>query len=282
MFNIYQLFIMSLCIRAVPSKLSSLVGTRNQVMQLDRRLTKHIKKSSSLLQKNDKLAIVNISIDDGLSGLLQKKLSFDINRISVRLYSTPIVKEKENVQTNIEDKFVSENKNDDNRNGPTQKQLEHVFKVLSDDLPHVFAASLDYRIYHRDVEFINNVRGVSSKGLNGYIKQVLWIRTLGHLMYAYVKFDVFKITMHPEDNTIRVRWRVRGLSGFKVVTNIWKFKITKVNESINELETWYDGFSTYYVGKDGLVYKHVADKMMPDEQRESDKDKTGIAAKLTA
>lgn len=45
---------------------------------------------------------------------------------------------------------------------------------------------------------------------------------------------------------------------------------------------WYDGFSTYHVGKDGLVYKHVADKMMPDEERECEKDKTGIAAKLTA
>lgn len=75
------------------------------------------------------------------------------------------------------------------------------------------------------------------RGINGYIKQVLWMRSLGHLMYAYVKFDVFKITMHPEDNTVKVRWRVRGLSGFKVVTNIWKFRITKVNESISELET---------------------------------------------
>lgn len=60
---------------------------------------------------------------------------------------------------------------------------------------------------------------------------------MGHLMYAYVKFDIFKITMHPEDNTVKVRWRIRGLSALKVVANFWRFKITKVNESISELET---------------------------------------------
>lgn len=24
---------------------------------------------------------------------------------------------------------------------------------------------------------------------------------------------------------------------------------------------WYDGFSTMYIGDDGLIYKHVADKV---------------------
>lgn len=32
--------------------------------------------------------------------------------------------------------------------------------------------------------------------------------------------------------------------------------------------SWYDGFSTFYVGSDGLIYKHVADKMMPDDDKE--------------
>jgi hypothetical protein len=29
---------------------------------------------------------------------------------------------------------------------------------------------------------------------------------------------------------------------------------------------WYDGFSTFYVGGDGLVYRHVADKVLSDMQ----------------
>lgn len=31
----------------------------------------------------------------------------------------------------------------------------------------------------------------------------------------------------------------------------------------------YDGFSTFYVGSDGLVYKHVIDRVMPDENKEA-------------
>ncbi|KAK9737283.1 Glypican [Popillia japonica] len=31
---------------------------------------------------------------------------------------------------------------------------------------------------------------------------------------------------------------------------------------------WFDGFSTFYVNGEGKVYKHVADKMMPDSDRE--------------
>lgn len=45
---------------------------------------------------------------------------------------------------------------------------------------------------------------------------------------------------------------------------------------------WHDGFSTYYVDSTGLVYKHVADKMMPDNEIIPVKDKPNIAAKLTA
>lgn len=33
--------------------------------------------------------------------------------------------------------------------------------------------------------------------------------------------------------------------------------------------SWYDGFSVFHVGSDGLIYKHVVDKMMPDEEREA-------------
>ena len=30
--------------------------------------------------------------------------------------------------------------------------------------------------------------------------------------------------------------------------------------------TYIDGFSTFYVGEDGLIHKHIADKMMPDDE----------------
>lgn len=41
----------------------------------------------------------------------------------------------------------------------------------------------------------------------------------------------------------------------------WKFKLWKIREIFEEQEAWYDGFSTMYVGDDGLIWKHVADKV---------------------
>lgn len=49
-----------------------------------------------------------------------------------------------------------------------------------------------------------------------YVKQVALLRTVGHLKFAFVKFEILKMTKHPEDGTVRVRWRIKGLSGLKV------------------------------------------------------------------
>ena len=48
------------------------------------------------------------------------------------------------------------------------------------------------------------------------------------------------------------------------------------------LYRWYDGFSTFYVGNDGKIFKHVADKMMPDQDTVIPKTKLDVAAKLAA
>jgi Uncharacterized conserved protein (DUF2358) len=108
----------------------------------------------------------------------------------------------------------------------------------------------------------------SSSGLYHYVKQVALLRTVGHIKFAYVKFEVLKITKNPEDNTVRVRWRIRGISALKVMLNFWKFKLWKLKEVFEGQEAWYDGFSTFHVGSDGVIYKHVCDKMMPDENKE--------------
>lgn len=51
--------------------------------------------------------------------------------------------------------------------------------------------------------------------------------------------------------------------------------------SIYFFPRWYDGFSTFYVGSDGLIHKHVADKVMPDQdETPATKDQSAVAAKL--
>lgn len=90
-----------------------------------------------------------------------------------------------------------------------------------------------------------------------------------------------RITQHPEEGVIRVRWRIAGISGIKVMFMFWRYKLWELKKAFEEQESWYDGFSTFYVGSDGLIYKHVVDKMMPDQDRELVTDKI-ISPKLGA
>lgn len=60
------------------------------------------------------------------------------------------------------------------------------------------------------------------------------LRLMGHLKYAYVKFEVLKITKHPEDGTLKVRWRINGISGMKVFFKFWKFKLWNFEQIIKE------------------------------------------------
>lgn len=50
---------------------------------------------------------------------------------------------------------------------------------------------------------------------------------------------------------------------------------------INFIRSWIDGFSTMYVGNDGKIFKHVADRVMPDRNTETI-EKTKILSPLGA
>jgi len=65
------------------------------------------------------------------------------------------------------------------------------------------------------------------------VKQLILLRLIGHIKFAYVKFDIIKITMHSENDTVQIRWRIRGVTGWKVFSIFWKYKIWKIKDAIN-------------------------------------------------
>ncbi|CAG9783309.1 unnamed protein product [Diatraea saccharalis] len=164
---------------------------------------------------------------------------------------------------------------------PSEEQLMKVFHVLSETMPNLFIKPLDYSIYHPNMVFVNNIRGTTTVGLFPYVRQIALLRTVGHIKFAYVKFEIMKITANPEDSSVKLRWRIKGISGLKVFFMFWKYKLWNLKEVFQDQELWYDGFSTFYVGGDGLVHKHIADKVMPDQDTIiDDEEKAPIAAKI--
>ncbi|KRT80970.1 hypothetical protein AMK59_6252, partial [Oryctes borbonicus] len=163
---------------------------------------------------------------------------------------------------------------------PSPEKLAHIYHVLSETLPKLFIQVMDYSIYDNNLIFENNIRGTRTVGLYNYIKQVSLLRTIGHLKYAYVKMEILKITQNPEDSSVKVRWRIRGISGLKVMVMFWRYRLWNLKDFFDRTESWFDGFSTFYVNGEGKIYKHVADKMMPDSDREVIKPSPIDTAKL--
>lgn len=60
----------------------------------------------------------------------------------------------------------------------------------------------------------------------------------------------------------------------------WRYRLWNIKHMFNDQEAWYDGFSTFNVGSDGLIFKHVVDRVMPDENKEilADPSKLGVSA----
>lgn len=43
----------------------------------------------------------------------------------------------------------------------------------------------------------------------------------------------------------------------------WKFKVWKYQEMIQQQEIWHDAISHFDVGADGLIHRHIIDKVNP-------------------
>lgn len=72
------------------------------------------------------------------------------------------------------------------------------------------------------------------RGIYNYVKQLSYLRLYGHFIYAYVKLDVIKMTQHTEDSTIKVRWRITGITGYKIVFKMIQFRVWDPKQMIEQ------------------------------------------------
>ena len=218
------------------------------------------------------------------NSLFSHKGPFDRNVDKLKCLNDSVMRCNLKSQPKLEQVPESEPKfeNINPENTPNPEKLDRVYRILAEALPKLFVQSFDYNVYHPNIIFENNILGKRTVGLYEYMKQVALLRTVGHLKYAYVGFQILKITKHPEDSSIKVRWTIRGISGIKVLFLFWKYKLWNYKEMLNKAETWYDGFSTFYIDPEGKIIRHTADKMMPDMEREQSTVRidTPIGAKL--
>nr|CAG4650317.1 EOG090X09QP [Sida crystallina] len=244
-------------------------------------LTHHLRAQQFLKDhtgNHDHLALAVSSPLNNVPKLRQTLRSIDVNPDAFMVYFDGQLSSQER-NLLMKSTRIQSNKEENRGNYPSPLQLEHVANVLGQSLPQLFIQPMDYKIYAPDIVFDNRIRGKCTKGIYSYVQQVALLRCIGHIKFAYVRFDVLKITQHPEEGTVKVRWRITGISGLKIFLNFWRYKLWQWKDLMAKQESWYDGFSTFHVSSDGLVHLHIADKMMPDDDKVTD-SKSPIAAKL--
>lgn len=154
---------------------------------------------------------------------------------------------------------------------PSSDQLETIHRELSECLPKFFVSTHKFTLYTKDVIFEDHIRKVATKGINDYMINLSLLRIKGHLSYSSVALRVLKITKDEDEGTVKVRWQIRGLPGWRVIFTFWRYvplAFVKNDSGLNNAGTAvWDGFSTFYVNDQGLIYRHLADKLMPDEEK---------------
>ncbi|XP_067865757.1 uncharacterized protein C6orf136 homolog [Heterodontus francisci] len=139
-----------------------------------------------------------------------------------------------------------------------EEHLAVLYEKLRMELPNFFLKPHDYGMYSRNIEFISQFPRIKTRGRTTYQAIVTLLRFVAWNYCADIHMEVMKMTQHPEDWTIQVRWRVTGLPLHVLMLRFYKKDKT-------ELYRTYDAYSTFYLGPDGLIHRHKVTKMMPTQ-----------------
>ncbi|KAJ8038815.1 hypothetical protein HOLleu_16352 [Holothuria leucospilota] len=141
---------------------------------------------------------------------------------------------------------------------PDKEHLELMFHRLSEEMPNFFGQSHDYSMYSQDLEFDNRLMGVKTTGLAAYKATVQSLKLASTAYVVNAHLEVLRLTMEPEEGCIHARWRIKGvpLHSFVLKPLAKKHKYR-----------YFDAFSVFRLGPDGLIHHHRLDKVMPDSEK---------------
>ncbi|KAM4817190.1 uncharacterized protein C6orf136 homolog isoform X1 [Urocitellus parryii] len=137
-----------------------------------------------------------------------------------------------------------------------EEHLAVMYERLRQELPNLFLHSHDYTLYSSDVEFINEILSIRTKGRTWYILSLTLCRFLAWNYFAQLRLEVLQLTRHPENWTLQARWRLIGLPIYMLFLRFYK-------RDKEELYRTYDAYSTFYLNSSGLICRHRLDKLMP-------------------
>jgi len=162
----------------------------------------------------------------------------------------------------------SEEAGEEGQNGPLNEyQLRRMGTILAKEVGSILVKRPDYKIYHRDIVLEDNIRGKTFVGGVEYVKQLSYFKIYMYFKYIYNRIDIQSVSIDIDDSTVTLKWTVSGLGMIKVFIfyipkRLWRSK--NMEEFSDHLAS---GISTYHIGNDSKVIKHVLDVREVDRDR---------------
>ncbi|KAF7235607.1 Alpha-tubulin N-acetyltransferase 1 [Varanus komodoensis] len=143
----------------------------------------------------------------------------------------------------------------DSKDPSMEEHLAVMHQKLREELPYFFVKAHNYEKYSQDVEFINEILHLRTRGKLMYQVSLSLCRFVAWNYFAVLNMEVLNVTQHPENWSIQARWRITGLP-FHVLL----FRFYKKDKS--EFYRTYDAYSTFFLNSQGLINCH---KLMPSQ-----------------
>ncbi|KAM3654678.1 uncharacterized protein C6orf136 homolog [Ammospiza maritima maritima] len=160
------------------------------------------------------------------------------------------------------------------RNPPSMEEhLASVHERLRHELPNFFLKIPDYGLYAPDVEFQCQHLHLHTRGRAMYAVALALCRALAWGYFASLRLEVLALTRHPEDWSVRARWRLTGLPLHLLLLRWYRRDKRTLLRS-------YDALSTFFLNSQGLIRCHRVDKLMPAPTAVPEPKKLLVAAAL--
>ncbi|XP_061170241.1 uncharacterized protein LOC133201287 [Saccostrea echinata] len=157
------------------------------------------------------------------------------------------------------------------------RREENLLKMkafLEQSLPPLFEIGISFDAYSPNIVLENNYWGKReiTLGIQRYKAKVWTLQTMTGLRFIHTRMCLLNTSCDLDENFVRVRWRILGLkqlAAMKRLNVYGKFwKISKIPDRVLEKDAvWYDGISLYYLNDEGLVNKHVINRVEEESSK---------------
>ncbi|XP_033642763.1 uncharacterized protein LOC117302903 [Asterias rubens] len=144
---------------------------------------------------------------------------------------------------------------DQNNHRPSKEQILVMHERLSNELPNFLQEPHDFSMYADTLEFDNRILRIKTRGLPAYKACLQSMKSLGTTYMTGSSMEVLRITADLDQDQIQARWRIKGVPLHSYIIRPWRR---------NHPHRYFDAFSTFDVGTDGLIHRHKLDKVMPN------------------